>query len=64
MSTIEIKNVSKSYGKTEALKNVSTTIGDGKIFGLLGRNGAGKKTLLNIITIRLFADRGLVFFDG
>jgi len=64
MSTIEIKNVSKSYGKTVALKNVTATIADGKICGLLGRNGAGKTTLLNIITNRLFADQGQVLIDG
>jgi ABC-2 type transport system ATP-binding protein len=64
MSTIEVKNVSKAYGKTVALKNVTVTIADGKIFGLLGRNGAGKTTLLNIITNRLFADQGQVWIDG
>jgi ABC-2 type transport system ATP-binding protein len=64
MSTIEIKNVSKSYGKTKALKNVSATIADGKICGFLGRNGAGKTTLLNIITNRIFADQGQVWIDG
>ena len=64
MSTIEIKNVSKSYGKTVALKNVSATFADGKICGFLGRNGAGKTTLLNIVTNRLFADQGQVWIDG
>jgi ABC-2 type transport system ATP-binding protein len=64
MSSIEIKNVSKSYGKTTALKNVSATFADGKIYGFLGRNGAGKTTLLNIITNRLFADQGQVLIDG
>ena len=64
MSTIEIKNVSKSYGKTAALKNVTATIADGKIYGLLGRNGAGKTTLLNIVTNRIFADQGQVWIDG
>jgi len=64
MSTIEIKNVSKVFGKTEALKNVTVTITDGKICGLLGRNGAGKTTLLNIITNRLFANQGEVLIDG
>jgi ABC-2 type transport system ATP-binding protein len=64
MSTIEIKNVSKAYGKTEALKNVSTSIESGKICGFLGRNGAGKTTLLNIITNRIFADQGQVLIDG
>jgi len=64
MSTIEVKNVSKSYGKTEALKNVSAVFRDGKITGFLGRNGAGKTTLLNIITNRIFADQGSVLIDG
>jgi ABC-2 type transport system ATP-binding protein len=64
MSSIEIKHVSKAYGKTEALKNVSVTFADGKINGFLGRNGAGKTTLLNIITNRLFADQGQVLIDG
>ena len=64
MSTIEIKNVSKAYGKTVALKNVSATFTDGKICGFLGRNGAGKTTLLNIVTNRLFADQGQVLIDG
>jgi ABC-2 type transport system ATP-binding protein len=64
MSAVEIKNVSKSYGKTVALKNVSTIFFNQKICGLLGRNGAGKTTLLNIITNRLFADQGQVLIDG
>lgn len=64
MSTIEIKNVSKAYGKTVALKDVTTTFPAGKICGFLGRNGAGKTTLLNIITNRLFADQGQVWIDG
>ncbi len=64
MSTIEIKNVSKSYGKTVALKNVTATFNDGKICGFLGRNGAGKTTLLNIISNRIFANQGQVLIDG
>lgn len=64
MSSIEIKNVSKAFGKTQALKNVSVSIPHGKICGFLGRNGAGKTTLLNIITNRIFADQGEVLIDG
>jgi ABC-2 type transport system ATP-binding protein len=64
MSTIEIKNVSKSFGKTKALKNVSATFSDGKICGFLGRNGAGKTTLLNILANRIFPDQGQVLIDG
>jgi ABC-2 type transport system ATP-binding protein len=64
MSRIEIKKVSKRFGKTEALKNVSVIFEPEKIYGLLGRNGAGKTTLLNIITNKIFADRGEVLIDG
>ena len=64
MSTIEIKNVSKYFNKTIALKNISLTIGSNKIYGLMGRNGAGKTTLLNIITNKLFASSGEVLVDG
>lgn len=64
MSRIEIKHVSKAYGKTVALKNVSAVFADGKISGFLGRNGAGKTTLLDIITNRKFADQGQVWIDG
>jgi ABC-2 type transport system ATP-binding protein len=62
--SIEIKNISKSFGNTRALDNVNISLGDNKIYGLLGRNGAGKTTLLNIITNRIFADSGEVLLDG
>lgn len=64
MSSIEINNVSKSYGSTQALKNVTFTFAKDKICGFLGRNGAGKTTLLNIITNRIFPDQGQVLIDG
>jgi len=64
MTGIEIKNVSKNYGKVQALSNVNLTFEGKKIYGLLGRNGAGKSTLLNIITSRIFADDGEVLIDG
>jgi ABC-2 type transport system ATP-binding protein len=64
MSTIEIKNVSKNFGKTNALKNVSMIFEADKIYGLLGRNGAGKTTLINIITNKIFANTGAVLIDN
>ena len=63
MSTIEIKNLSKSFGKNQALSDVTLTLQENCIYGLLGRNGAGKSTLLNIITNRIFADSGEVLID-
>lgn len=64
MKGIEIKNLTKHYGKNCALENVSLTFKENKIYGLLGRNGAGKSTLLNVISNRIFADKGEVFIDG
>ncbi|MGN0599415.1 MAG: ATP-binding cassette domain-containing protein [Oscillospiraceae bacterium] len=64
MSTIEVRNISKTYGKTTALNNISLTFKENCIYGLLGRNGAGKSTLLNIISGRVFADSGEVLIDG
>lgn len=64
MSKIEIKNLTKNYGKVCALDNVSVTFEEGKIYGLLGRNGAGKSTLLNCITGLVFPSAGTITLDG
>lgn len=64
MSTIEVKNITKQFGSTTALKNVNLKFEENKICGLLGRNGAGKTTLLNIITNKLFPTSGEILIDG
>ncbi|MGN0636836.1 MAG: ATP-binding cassette domain-containing protein [Huintestinicola sp.] len=64
MSVIEIKNISKSFGKNQALSDVTLTLKENCIYGLLGRNGAGKSTLMNIIDNRIFADSGEILIDG
>src|SRR6516162_6796908 len=46
---VEVQNLVKTFGKHEAVKNVSFTIGKGEIFGLLGPNGAGKSTTINMM---------------
>lgn len=46
---IEVSNLSKSYGKTEVLKNISFNIEEGKIYGIIGHSGAGKSTMLRCI---------------
>lgn len=52
---IELKNVSKSFdtaeGKVDALKDVSITIEDGDIYGIIGMSGAGKSTLVRCINM-------------
>lgn len=64
MSVIEVKNITKQFGTTTALKDVSLKFEENKIYGLLGRNGAGKTTLLNLITNKLFPTSGEVLIDG
>ena len=64
MSTeIILKDVSKYYGKKQALRNIDLTIEKG-MFGLLGRNGAGKTTLMKVITTLLPANSGEVIVCG
>lgn len=64
MKSIEIKGVTKLYGKQNALDNVSLNIGKGEIVGLLGPNGAGKSTLMKIITSFITPDSGTVYING
>lgn len=64
MSVIEVKNITKNFGATTALKDVSLRFEEKKIYGLLGRNGAGKTTLLNLITNKLFPTSGEILIDG
>lgn len=61
---ISISNVSKSYAKHAAVKNVSFTVDEGSVCGLLGPNGAGKTTLLKIIAGAYNADSGSVIING
>ncbi|MFZ5354556.1 MAG: ATP-binding cassette domain-containing protein [Bacillota bacterium] len=64
MSVIEVRNITKNYGSTCALNNISARIEPNMIYGLLGRNGAGKTTLLNLITNSLFPTSGVITVDG
>lgn len=60
MNKIELENVTKRYGKTVALKDVSLSIDEGSIFGLLGTNGAGKSTLLKLLIQHIYPDKGRI----
>ena len=61
---LKTKNICKSFGSIDALKDVSLSFAEKGIYGLFGRNGAGKTTLLNIISSRIFADNGSVTCFG
>ena len=65
---IELKNVSKTFrtkdNTVEALKNVSITIGDGDIFGIIGMSGAGKSTLVRCINMLERPTEGSVEIAG
>ena len=61
---ISIKNITKSYGKTEALKNISLEIKPNELFGLIGPDGAGKTTLIRILTTLLLPDSGEAKMDN
>jgi ABC-2 type transport system ATP-binding protein len=62
--SIEVQNISKSYGAQKALDNVSFSVKKGEIVGFLGPNGAGKSTLMKILTTFLTADEGTATVNG
>jgi ABC-2 type transport system ATP-binding protein len=61
---IQVSALSKSYGRVEALREVSLRVAPGEIVGLLGPNGAGKTTLIKILTGYLQPDTGSARVDG
>ena len=62
--SIEVNNISKSYGAQKALDNISFSIKKGEIVGFLGPNGAGKSTLMKILTTYINADEGSAVVNG
>lgn len=62
-SAIRLENISKSFGKVHANKNVSLDIRKGKVLALLGENGAGKSTLMSILAGQLQPDSGTLYVD-
>lgn len=64
MNAIEVHNLSKSYGKVQALDNVSFSVERGELFGLIGPDGAGKTTLFRLLTTLISPDSGRAEVDG
>ena len=61
---IEVKNVTKKYGKFVAVDDISFTINEGEIIGLLGPNGAGKSTTMNMLTGFIEQTDGEIIING
>ena len=61
---IEVKNISKSYGRVKALDGVSFSVDKGEVFGLIGPDGAGKTSMFRILCTLLLADEGTASVDG
>ncbi len=61
---IELKNITKKFGKVIANDNINLTAYRGEILSILGENGSGKTTLMNMISGIYFPDEGQIFIDG
>ena len=64
MNAIEVNNISKHYGKVQALQNVSFSVGEGEVFGLIGPDGAGKTSMYRILCSLLLPDAGTASVAG
>jgi ABC-2 type transport system ATP-binding protein len=63
-TVIAVNRLTKAFGTVIAVKDISFRVEDGKIYGLLGRNGAGKTTVLQLITAQLFPTHGEIEVFG
>jgi ABC-type branched-subunit amino acid transport system ATPase component/ABC-type branched-subunit amino acid transport system permease subunit len=61
---LEVRSVSKQFGKVPALQNVSLSVSGGTIHALIGPNGSGKTTVLRVLSGTVAAENGLVTLDG
>ena len=64
MTILEMSHISKAFGGSQALSDISFSVEEGEIHALLGENGAGKSTLMNILTGVIPADAGTIEFMG
>ena len=63
-AAIEFKNVTKRFGSVVANDHVSMTVNKGEILSLLGENGSGKTSLMNLLSGIYFPDEGEIFING
>ena len=63
-TVVNVKYISKRFGRQLALNDVSLTVKQGEIYGLIGKNGAGKTTLIKVITQLIQPNSGTVALFG
>ena len=64
MSLLQLQCVSKHFGRTRVLEDISLTVEAGERHAIIGPNGAGKSTLFDLISGRLSPDSGSIHFRG
>lgn len=64
MQPIVVQHIHKSFGSVKALHDISFTVEEGELFGLIGPDGAGKSTLFRILATLLLADKGNAYVNG
>ena len=64
MSVLEVKNLKKSFGKTEVLKGIGFSLEKGEVLSIIGSSGSGKTTLLRCINFLEFANEGTISVNG
>ncbi len=62
--SIHVHNISKSYKDLKAVNNISFSVNEGELFGLIGPDGAGKTTMFRLLTTLLIADKGKATVAG
>ena len=64
MAVLEVKNIHKSFGRTEVLKGIDFTLEAGQVLTIIGSSGSGKTTLLRCLNSLEFADKGQIVVGG
>lgn len=64
MAVIEVKDIKKSFGKTEVLKGISFSLNKGEVLSIIGSSGSGKTTLLRCLNFLEFAENGTITVNG
>ena len=64
MPLLELRDVTKFFGRLAALENINLTVNEGEVLGIVGPNGSGKSTMINVISGYYRPSRGTIVFNG